>query len=53
MGGADRPLRTGQRRGRDVAWEGLFALTPDTLPYIGPHRQYPGHWFALGYGETG
>lgn len=37
----------------DVAWEGLFATTPDSLPYIGAHRQYPGHWFALGYGGNG
>lgn len=42
---------------RDVgiayAWEGLFASTPDGLPYIGPHRQYPRHLFALGYGGNG
>ena len=37
----------------DFAWEGLFATTPDTLPYIGPHRRYPRHWFALGYGGNG
>jgi len=37
----------------DHAWEGLFALTADSLPYIGPHRRYPGHWFALGYGGNG
>ena len=36
-----------------AAWEGLFALTPDSLPYIGPHRRYPRHWFALGYGGNG
>jgi glycine/D-amino acid oxidase-like deaminating enzyme len=36
-----------------LAWEGLFALTPDRLPYIGPHRRYPRHWFALGYGGNG
>jgi glycine/D-amino acid oxidase-like deaminating enzyme len=36
-----------------VAWEGLFAQTPDTLPYIGSHRRYPGHLFALGYGGNG
>jgi glycine/D-amino acid oxidase-like deaminating enzyme len=36
-----------------VAWEGLFAMTPDSLPYVGPHRRYPGHWFALGYGGNG
>lgn len=37
----------------EFAWEGLFAMTPDSLPYIGPHRRYPGHWFALGYGGNG
>jgi glycine/D-amino acid oxidase-like deaminating enzyme len=36
-----------------LAWEGLFAITPDSLPYIGPHRRYPRHWFALGYGGNG
>jgi glycine/D-amino acid oxidase-like deaminating enzyme len=36
-----------------LAWEGLFAMTPDSLPYIGAHRRYPGHWFALGYGGNG
>jgi glycine/D-amino acid oxidase-like deaminating enzyme len=35
------------------AWEGRFANTPDSLPYVGPHRQYPGHAFALGYGGNG
>ena len=37
----------------EAAWEGLFAMTPDSLPYIGPHHRYPGHWFALGYGGNG
>ena len=37
----------------EYAWEGLFAQTPDGLPYIGPHRRYPGHLFALGYGGNG
>jgi glycine/D-amino acid oxidase-like deaminating enzyme len=37
----------------DAAWEGLFAMSPDSLPYIGPRRRYPGHWFALGYGGNG
>jgi glycine/D-amino acid oxidase-like deaminating enzyme len=37
----------------DYAWEGLFAQTPDSLPYIGPHRRYPRHLFALGYGGNG
>ena len=39
--------------GIERAWEGLFAMTPDGLPYIGPHRRYPGHMFALGYGGNG
>lgn len=39
--------------GIDYAWEGLFAMTPDSLPYIGPHRRYPNHLFALGYGGNG
>ena len=37
----------------EFAWEGLFAATPDSLPYIGPHLRYPRHWFALGYGGNG
>ena len=37
----------------DYAWEGLFAMTPDGLPYIGPHRRHPRHLFALGYGGNG
>jgi glycine/D-amino acid oxidase-like deaminating enzyme len=39
--------------GMDFCWEGLFAMTPDGLPYIGPHRRYPKHAFALGYGGNG
>jgi glycine/D-amino acid oxidase-like deaminating enzyme len=38
---------------RTQAWEGLFATTPDGLPNIGPHRRYPRHLFALGYGGNG
>ena len=37
----------------EYAWEGLFAMTPDGLPYIGAHRRYPRHLFALGYGGNG
>ncbi len=37
----------------EYAWEGLFATTPDGLPYIGPHRRYARHLFALGYGGNG
>jgi glycine/D-amino acid oxidase-like deaminating enzyme len=39
--------------GSETAWDGMFAMTPDGLPYIGPHRRYPRHWFALGYGGNG
>ena len=39
--------------GIERAWEGLFAMTPDSLPYIGAHQRYPGHLFALGYGGNG
>ena len=39
--------------GIETAWEGLFAMTPDSLPYIGAHRRYPKHSFALGYGGNG
>jgi glycine/D-amino acid oxidase-like deaminating enzyme len=35
------------------AWDGLFAITPDSLPYVGGHRRYPRHLFALGYGGNG
>jgi glycine/D-amino acid oxidase-like deaminating enzyme len=37
----------------EYAWEGLFATTPDGLPYIGTHGRYPRHLFALGYGGNG
>lgn len=37
----------------DYAWEGLFAETPDGLPYIGEHSRFPKHLFALGYGGNG
>jgi glycine/D-amino acid oxidase-like deaminating enzyme len=37
----------------EYAWEGLFAMTPDGLPYIGTHHRYPRHLFALGYGGNG
>jgi glycine/D-amino acid oxidase-like deaminating enzyme len=37
----------------EYAWEGLFAETPDGLPYIGHHSRFPRHLFALGYGGNG
>jgi glycine/D-amino acid oxidase-like deaminating enzyme len=37
----------------DYAWEGLFATTPDGLPYVGTHHRYPRQLFALGYAGNG
>jgi glycine/D-amino acid oxidase-like deaminating enzyme len=37
----------------EYAWDGLFAMPPDGLPFIGPHRRHPRHLFALGYGGNG
>jgi glycine/D-amino acid oxidase-like deaminating enzyme len=34
-------------------WAGVFAQTPDGLPYIGCTRQFPLGYFALGYGGNG
>jgi glycine/D-amino acid oxidase-like deaminating enzyme len=45
------PALAGERP--EYAWEGLFAETSDGLPYVGTHRRYPGHLFALGYGGNG
>jgi len=36
-----------------LAWAGTFAESSDGLPYIGRHNQYPGAYFALGYGGNG
>lgn len=35
------------------AWAGTFAETPDGLPYIGRHPDYPNAWFAACYGGNG
>jgi len=35
------------------ATRGTGSPTPDGLPYIGPHRRYPRHLFALGCGGNG
>ena len=37
----------------EYAWDGTVATTADGLPYIGPHRNFPRHLFALGYGGNG
>jgi len=36
-----------------TAWTGTFAESDDGLPYIGPHKDFPGAQFALGYGGNG
>ncbi len=36
-----------------TAWTGTFAETDDSLPYIGRHKDWPGAYFALGYGGNG
>ncbi|HJO37056.1 MAG: FAD-dependent oxidoreductase [Vicinamibacterales bacterium] len=37
----------------EYAWAGQVAAAADGLPYIGPHRNYPRHAFALGFGGSG
>jgi glycine/D-amino acid oxidase-like deaminating enzyme len=37
----------------DFSWAGTFGVTPDSLPYIGPHEDYPRSFFVLGYGGNG
>lgn len=37
----------------DYAWAGEVVSTPDGLPFIGPHRHYPRHLFAIGAGGNG
>ena len=61
FGGADLPQKgtrtrrrlLNQQAGELIEELGLFATTPDGLPHIGPHRRYPPHLFALGYGGNG
>lgn len=38
---------------RDFVWAGVYGETDDGLPYIGPHKDFPRHYFALGYGGNG
>lgn len=35
------------------SWDLPVVTTPDTLPWIGPHRNYPHHFFALAMGWHG
>jgi len=36
----------------DYAWDAAISAGNDGLPYIGPHRHYPRHLFALGAGRS-
>lgn len=36
----------------DYAWDAVISASDDGLPYIGPHRHYPRHLFALGTGRS-
>ncbi|GAB3834606.1 NAD(P)/FAD-dependent oxidoreductase [Hymenobacter jeollabukensis] len=38
---------------RDFVWAGVYGETDDGLPYIGPHKDFPRTYFALGYGGNG
>ena len=37
----------------DFSWAGTFGATKDTLPYIGPHPDFPNSYFMLGFGGNG
>ena len=37
----------------EYAWASEYGRTADGLPYLGPHRNYPRHLFALGCGVGG
>jgi glycine/D-amino acid oxidase-like deaminating enzyme len=35
------------------AWETIHYGSPDGLPVVGPHRNFPRHLFALGHARHG
>jgi glycine/D-amino acid oxidase-like deaminating enzyme len=37
----------------DFSWAGTFGVTKDSLPYIGPHPQFPNSYFLLAFGGNG
>ncbi len=37
----------------DYAWASDVVSTPDGLPFLGPHRHFPRHLFAIGAGGNG
>ena len=36
----------------DYGWHAPWTRSVDDLPFIGPHRNYPHHLFALGLGAN-
>jgi len=36
----------------ELGWEASYSTAKDGLPFIGPHRNYPHHLFALGLGTN-
>lgn len=37
----------------EFSWAGTFAITKDSMPYIGCHPEFPNTFFALGFGGNG
>jgi glycine/D-amino acid oxidase-like deaminating enzyme len=37
----------------DFTWAGTFGVTKDSLPYVGPHPQFPKSYFLLAFGGNG
>ena len=37
----------------EYAWDVDYSRTVDGVPYFGPHRNYPHHFFAFGGGPGG
>jgi glycine/D-amino acid oxidase-like deaminating enzyme len=37
----------------DFSWAGTYGVTKDSLPYIGPHPDFPRSYFVLGFGGNG
>lgn len=37
----------------DFKYNGIFADSKNSIPYIGTHEDFPNHYFCLGYGSNG
>ncbi|MGL5085503.1 MAG: NAD(P)/FAD-dependent oxidoreductase [Clostridium sp.] len=37
----------------DFKYNGVFADSKNSIPYIGTHEDFPNHYFCLGYGSNG